>query len=89
MVWHTLEWPIALLWFALASLIKLTASAETEESTHDGPAVYVNWHRYQPFVDSHQSPVEIIDESVTCSPLAWRARKYMRTNAVSSLRGTP
>ena len=47
-LWRTLEWPIALLWFSFLSLIR--ATSHVEDDVPAGPAVFVNWHRYQSFL---------------------------------------
>ncbi len=49
-LWHALEWPIAIGWALLAWLIRSTAHIEIQGSEPDGAAVYVNWHRYQSFL---------------------------------------
>ena len=51
--WRALEWPIALAWFLFATLIDRTARVESDALEPDGPAVFVNWHRYQSFLIAH------------------------------------
>jgi lysophospholipid acyltransferase (LPLAT)-like uncharacterized protein len=49
-VWAILEWPLALLSYLLARTIRSTARITIEGTEPDGPAMYVNWHRYQSFL---------------------------------------
>lgn len=48
--WAIVEWPIALTWLVLAWTIRSTAHLTIEGREPEGGAVFVNWHRYQPFL---------------------------------------
>lgn len=48
--WYALEWPLALFAASLAWLVRFTSRVEPPASEPQGPAIYVNWHRYQSFL---------------------------------------
>lgn len=52
-VWNILEWPIALGWHAYASLVRLTSTVTVSGAVPNGATIFVNWHRYQPFLIPH------------------------------------
>lgn len=51
-LWRVLEWPIALSWALFAWFITATSRIEASGEI-DGPAIFVNWHRYQSFLIAH------------------------------------
>lgn len=53
LLWSVLEWPIALVWMLTAKVIRSTSRIELDGLEPSGPAVYVNWHRYQSFLIAH------------------------------------
>lgn len=51
--WHLAEWPIALVFYGYAALVRRTARVSLSGTPPQGPAIYVNWHRYQGFLLVH------------------------------------
>jgi len=51
--WRVLEWPIALAWWAYATLVRVTSRVTVEGEPPQTAAIFVNWHRYQSFLIPH------------------------------------
>ena len=51
--WYAIEWPVALGWHAYANLVRLTSKVSVSGDVPGGPAIFVNWHRYQAFLIPH------------------------------------
>ena len=49
-VWWILQWPIGIAWALLAWTIRATSRVTVDGKPPDGAAVFVNWHRYNPFL---------------------------------------
>jgi len=52
-VWRVLEWPIALAWYGYATIVRATSHVTIEGKVPDEPSIFINWHRYQPFLIPH------------------------------------
>src|SRR5712691_2445434 len=48
--WYALEWPLALFAASLAWLVRFTSRVKPPAAEPQGPAIFVNWHRYQSFL---------------------------------------
>jgi lysophospholipid acyltransferase (LPLAT)-like uncharacterized protein len=52
-LWRILEWPVALAWWLYGTLVRVTSRIRVEGRPPEGAAIFVNWHRYQPFLIVH------------------------------------
>ena len=53
LLWALAEWPIGLAWYGYAWLVRSTSAVIVTGAPPDQPAIFVNWHRYQPFLIAH------------------------------------
>lgn len=84
--WHLIEWPIGLAWFAYALLVERTSKISI---WGDPPptAVFVNWHRYQPFLIFHHGRRHrwmLVSPAAKVLPVA----RFCRLSGLNLVRGT-
>ena len=49
--WYAIEWPVALFWHAYAQLSRLTSKVTISGDMPSIPAIFVNRHRHQTFLE--------------------------------------
>ena len=84
-LWHTLEWPIGLAWWAYATLVRAT-SRVTVEGAPPKTAIFVNWHRYQPFLIPHHGTFHrwmLVSPAPVLAPVA----RFCRLVGLNLVRG--
>ncbi len=87
LIWGVLEWPIGLLWASYAWLVRVTSRVTVIGTPPSGAAVYVNWHRFQPFLIPHHgshSRWMLVSPAPPLAPVA----RFCRLVGLNLVRGT-
>ena len=86
-LWRWLEWPIALAWWGYATLVRATSRVTVEGAPPEGAAIFVNWHRYQPFLIGHHGQHHrwmLVSPAPPLIPIA----RFCRLSGLRLVRGT-
>ena len=86
LLWRLAEWPIGLAWWAYASLVRVTSKVTISGAPPDGPAIFVNWHRYQSFLIPHHGAYQrwmLVSPAPALAPVA----RFCRLCGLNLVRG--
>lgn len=86
-IWHILEWPIALAWHAYAIVVRATSKVTVSGDVPVSPTIFVNWHRYQSFLIPHHGSYHrcmLVSPAPPLIPIA----RFCRLSGLRLIRGT-